>query len=129
MNPVRKTIIGGALTVAALLGGAAGATLVNGVANAQTGSSSTAPSTDGGSGRGNFPAHGSPEHEALEKPVTGDNATKAQAAAVASVPGTAGAVTTDASGNGYEVTITKADGTQTEVHLNSSFTVEGGGHR
>ena len=33
----------------------------------------------------------------------------------------AGAVTTDASGDGYEVTVTKADGSTTEVHLNGSF--------
>ena len=32
-------------------------------------------------------------------------------------------MTSDASGTGYEVTVTKADGTQTEVHLDSSFNV------
>jgi hypothetical protein len=54
--------------------------------------------------------------------VTGANATKAQAAAVQAVgSGTAGAVTTDASGNGYEVTVTKSDGSKVEVHLNGSF--------
>jgi hypothetical protein len=35
--------------------------------------------------------------------------------------GTAGAVTTDVSGNGYEVTVTKSDGTQVEVQLNQSY--------
>jgi hypothetical protein len=35
--------------------------------------------------------------------------------------GTDGAVTTDVSGNGYEVTVTKSDGSKVEVHLNSSF--------
>jgi hypothetical protein len=35
--------------------------------------------------------------------------------------GTAGAVTTDESGNGYEVTVTTSDGSQVEVHLNQSF--------
>ena len=91
----------------------------------------TAPSTSGytaSSGaaaaldRATYPAHGTAAHEALEKPVTGDNATKAQAAAVEAVgSGQAGAVTTDVSGNGYEVTVTKSDGSQVEVHLNQSF--------
>jgi hypothetical protein len=30
-------------------------------------------------------------------------------------------VTTDYSGNGYEVTVTKAGGSKVEVHLNGSF--------
>lgn len=83
----------------------------------------------------NFPAHGTAAHEDQEKPVTGANATKAQAAAVKAVgSGTAGAVTTDFSGNGYEVTVTKADGSTVEVHLDQSFNVMthggpgGGGH-
>ena len=37
--------------------------------------------------------------------------------------GTVGEVTTDYSGSGYEVTVTKADGSQVEVHLDSSFNV------
>ena len=74
-----------------------------------------------------MPAHGSAAHEDAETAVTGDNATKAQAAAVASVgSGTAGAVTTDFTKNGYEVTVTKSDGTQVEVHLDSSFNVQAG---
>jgi hypothetical protein len=35
--------------------------------------------------------------------------------------GAAGAVTTDVSGNGYEVAVTKSDGSRVEMHLNSSF--------
>jgi hypothetical protein len=142
VNFVRKAIIGGGLAAAAFVGGAAGAALLNGAAQAQTstttepassssapGQSSTAP-TSGDTTRPAFPAHGTPEHEALEKPVTGDAATQAQAAAVKSVgSGTAGAVTTDVSGKGYEVTVTKADGTQVEVHMDSSFTVSTGGHQ
>jgi hypothetical protein len=41
--------------------------------------------------------------------------------------GTAGAVTSDFTGNGYEVTVTKADGSTTEVHLDSSFNAFAGG--
>ncbi len=35
--------------------------------------------------------------------------------------GTAGAVTTDYQGRGYETTVTKTDGTKVEIHLNSSL--------
>ena len=94
-------------------------------------SSATAPSGPDGQS-GSFPQHGTAAHEALEKPVTGANATKAQAAAVKSVgSGTAGAVTTDMTGKGYEVTVTKSDGSTVEVHLDASFAVEDhgpGGH-
>jgi hypothetical protein len=79
----------------------------------------------------NFPAHGTPAHESQEKAVTGADATKAQAAAVKALGGgTAGTVTSDFRGGGYEVTVTKADGTSTEVHLDSSFAVRdhGGPH-
>jgi hypothetical protein len=73
------------------------------------------------------PPHGSAAHENAEKPVTGDAATKAQAAAVKAVAsGTAGAVTTDFTGDGYEVTVTKSDGSTVEVHLDSSFAVQQG---
>ena len=69
-----------------------------------------------------IPAHGSAAHEDAEKPVTGDAAIKAKAAAVKAVgSGTAGAVTTDFPGTGYEVTVTKSDGSTVEVHLDSSF--------
>jgi len=135
MNRIRKALIGGGLVVAAMAVGGVGATLVNGVAGAQSTTTSPptsapAPSTGGAHSRPRFPAHGTPEHEALETPVTGDAAAKAQAAAVNSLGGgTAGGVTTDASGKGYEVTVTKSDGTQVEVHLDSSFTVEHHGHR
>jgi hypothetical protein len=134
MNRIRKALIGGGLTAAALVGGVTGAAFVNGVAQAQTtattapATSSPAPSANATTAPPAFPAHGTPEHEALETPVTGDSATKAQAAAVANVgSGTAGAVTTDATGKGYEVTVTKSDGSQVEVHLDSSFTVARGG--
>lgn len=94
-------------------------------------SSSSSPSPGAESGvpaRGAFPAHGSAAHEGMEKNVTGSNATKAQAAAVKALGGgTAGAVTTDVSGTGYEVTVTTSDGSQTEVHLDSSFAVAGHG--
>jgi hypothetical protein len=69
-----------------------------------------------------MPAHGSASHEDAEKAVTGAAADKAKAAAVAYLGGgTAGDVTSDFQGSGYEVTVTKSDGTSVELHLDSSF--------
>jgi len=76
-----------------------------------------------------MPEHGSAAHESVEAAVTGSAATSAQAAAVKSVgSGTAGAVTADFTGKGYEVTVTKSDGTTVDVRLDSSFNVATGGH-
>jgi hypothetical protein len=105
-------------TVAAMIGG--GAVL----GNAATSPSTSTDTTTSGPSNSSFPTHGTAPHEDAEKLVTGDAATKAQAAAVKSVgSGTAGAVTTDFNGNGYEVTVTKSDGSTVEVHLDSSFNV------
>jgi hypothetical protein len=76
-----------------------------------------------------MPPHGSASHEGAEKAVTGAAAAKAQAAAVkAAGGGKAGAVTTDFTGHGYEVTVTKSDGSTTEIHLDSSFNAVQSGH-
>jgi hypothetical protein len=76
-----------------------------------------------------MPPHGSASHDGAEKAVTGAAAAKAQAAAVkAAGGGKAGEVTTDFTGHGYEVTVTKSDGSTTEIHLDSSFNAVQGGH-
>jgi nicotinic acid phosphoribosyltransferase len=125
MNTLRKALISAGLVGSTLAGGALGAALLSGTANAATNSSSSSSSAPS---QPAFPAHGTPEHEGQEKAVTGDAAAKAQDAAVQSVGGgTAGAVTTDMTGNGYEVTVTKADSSQLEVRLDSSFNVMQGG--
>jgi hypothetical protein len=132
MSKIRSRLTTGAAIAAAALGGGA-------IANAATSSSTTSGSTASGSGASpsapsapqgqtNFPPHGTAAHEDAEKTVTGTAATKVQAAAVRSVgSGTAGTVTTDFTGNGYEVTVTKSDGSKVEVHLDSSFNVVQGG--
>src|SRR5690348_3547941 len=122
---LRRTATTAVAIVAVAVGGAA-------IGNAASSkSAATTPTTTTATAAPSFPAHGSPAHEDAEKPVTGDAATKAQAAAVKSVgSGTAGAVTTDFPGTGYEVTVTKADGSTVEVHLDSSVSVaQGPGHR
>lgn len=113
------------LWIAAVTGAAVGGAAVAGAAT--SGGATTAPAQATGHPPGamaNMPAPGTAAHEDAEKAVTGTAATKAQAAAVkAAGGGTAGDVTTDFTGNGYEVTVTKSGGGTVEVHLDSSFTV------
>jgi len=70
---------------------------------------------------------GGPGHGNGESPLAGDVATKAKAAAVAKVGGTADEATTETDGsNGaaaYEVHVTKVDGTHVEVILDKSYNV------
>jgi hypothetical protein len=115
----------GAAGLAALaLGGSA----IAGAASSTTSSTATMPMGASESGAPGFTAADAPgtaAHENAEKAVTGQDAEKAQAAALASVgSGKAGAVTTDFRNAGYEVTVTKTDGSQVTVHLDSSFKVE-----
>jgi uncharacterized membrane protein YkoI len=115
IQQVKKVVFGAAVLAAAALGGAA----LAGAASS-TGTTSTTTTTV----QPTFPAHGSAAHEDAEKAVTGSAAAKAQAAAVTALGGgTASAVTADFPGTGYEVTVTKADGSTVEVHLDSSFNV------
>jgi hypothetical protein len=113
------------LGVAAVSGAAVGGAAVAGAATSNSGAATT-PRQPPPALR-NMPAPGTASHENAEKAVTGDAATKAQAAAVkAAGGGTAGDVTTDFRGDGYEVTVTQADGTKVEIHLDSSFNVRTG---
>jgi hypothetical protein len=116
---ITKVLAGVGALAALALGGSA----IAGAATSSSGST-TPQSASTAPPRANFPAHGTAAHENAEKAVTGDAAAKAQAAAVKSVGGgTAGAVTSDFTGNGFEVTVTKTDGTKVEVHLDSSYNV------
>jgi hypothetical protein len=114
-----------ALGAAALAGAAS-----NGGSTITTTPSTQAPSTQAPTGAppANFPAHGTAAHEGQETAVTGAAADKAKAAALKYLGGgTAGEVTTDMTGTGFEVTVTRSDGTTTEVHLDSSLNVFQGG--
>ena len=118
----KKLLVTGAIGGSLLAGAAVGmaATLATTAASA----ASPSPTTPSASAPANMPAHGTAAHENAEVAVTGANAAKAQAAAVAAVGGgTAGAVTTDYTQKGYEVTVKKTDGTTVEIHLDSSFNV------
>jgi len=113
-----------ALGVAALSGATVGGAAVAGAATSHSGTSTTAGQRP--PAFRNMPAPGTAAHEDKEKAVTGDAADNAKAAALkAGGEGTAGDVTTDYFGSGYEVTVTKTDGTKVEIHLDSSFDVMG----
>ena len=122
LNKVKKVGLG----VAALSGAAVGGAAVAGAATSNSGTTTSRPAASGMPPPGfrNMPAPGSAEHEDAEKPVSGEAADKAKAAALQEVgEGTAGDVTTDYFGNGYEVTVTKSDGSEVEIHLDRSFNV------
>jgi len=140
MTPLRKLLVGGAFAGTALLGGALGASFL-GSANAQTTdpSTTTAPAASapaqapsGQAPAGQDQPRQAPDwskggHQAngiTETVLTGDDLTKATAAAEAAVPGaTAERAETDAEGAAYEVHMTKADGSVVTVKLDASFNV------
>ena len=140
MTPLRKLLVGGAFAGTALLGGALGASFL-GSANAQTTDPSTttapaasapaqAPSGQAPSGQDQprpAPDWSKGGHQAngkTETVLTGDDLTKATAAAQAAVPGaTVRRAETDAEGAAYEVHMTKADGSIVTVKLDSNFNV------
>ena len=121
----------GLLVVSLMASAALGAAALAGAASNGSSTTTTTPSTQAApttAPPANFPAHGTAAHEDQEKTVTGAAAEKAKAAAVKYLGGgTAGEVTTDMTGTGYEVTVTKSDGTTTEVHMDSSLNVFQGG--
>ena len=134
MSRTMKKLLAGVAALAAI---ALGASAIAGAASSSSTGSTTTTTTPSTSGAPagpthappafNGPAPGTASHEDAEKPVTGDAAAKAQAAAVKYVgSGTAGAVTTDYTKTGYETTVTKSDGSKVEVHLDSSFNVMAG---
>ena len=137
MNTFRKALISAGLVGSTLAGGALGAALMNGTANAadagtSTSATATAPANDpggrhGGPGGGNFdPTKGGHvgQNGVTEALLTGDTAAKVKAAALAAVPGgTVERVENDAEGSPYEAHMTKSDGSQVTVKVDSNFAV------
>ena len=130
MSIAKKLVIPSLVAIGGFVGVGGGSLLSNITANAATPSAAaTSSTTSTATTDSPVPAHGTSTHETAEATVTGDNASKAQAAAVKYVgSGTAGEVTSDYTKSGYETTVTKSDGTTVEVHLDSSFSVMQGGH-
>jgi hypothetical protein len=125
VNPIRKAVLGSALVVSTLAGGALGATLISS-AGADEATTTTAPATATADVQpqrdpsvGGHQANG--KTEAL---LTGTDAEKATAAALAAAPGaTIERVETDAEGDAYEAHIVKSDGTHATVKFDASFKV------
>ena len=128
---IKRTLAGVMAFAALAIGGAAisGAASTGPTGTTTTSATTaTAPNSPDGGPPGGFTsanAPGTAAHESAEKAVTGADAEKATAAALATVSGgKAGAVTTTFRGGGYEVEVTKSDGTKDKVHLDSSFKVQ-----
>jgi hypothetical protein len=125
VNPLKKMLIGGALVASTITGGAFGATLLSGSAGAQTATTTpaaaaAAPAPDPTKG-GHIGAN-----NVKEELLTGDAAAKANAAALAAVPGgTVQRVENDAEGAVYEAHMLKADGTPVTVKMDGDFKVTG----
>ena len=122
MNPARKALMAGALAGTALLGGVLGANMF-GAAGAQTGTTTEAS----GSTAAPDPGHGPHVANGItETELTGDDASKAIAGAQAAVPdASVERAETDAEGAAYEVHMTKSDGSEITVKLDSNFQVTG----
>ena len=109
-------------------GGAVGASLI-GTAHAADSTSTTTPAdsqTNPPAQTPNFdPTKGGHVANGItEVLLTGDTADKVRAAALAAVPGgTVQRVENDAEGSPYEAHMTKADGTQVTVKVDSNFKV------
>jgi uncharacterized membrane protein YkoI len=132
VTPIRKILIGGALSAAALGGGAVGAALINGTASAQSPTTTTDQSGATASTDQQQPAFDPTKgghvgaNGVKEELLTGDTAEKAKAAALAAVPdGTIQRVETDAEGAVYEAHMVKSDGTHVTVKMDADFNVTG----
>lgn len=126
MNPLRKAVIGGALVVSTMAGGALGAALINGTASAADNTTTTNPSSSAPAPPANFDP--SQAHHVAngitETLLTGDDASKATAAALKAVPGgTVQRVETDAEGDAYEAHMLDASGNPVTVKFDKDFNV------
>jgi uncharacterized membrane protein YkoI len=124
MNPARKLLLGSAVVASTLAGGAVGATFLGTAATAAT----TATTATADSTAASTPHQANGKTETV---LTGTDAEKATAAALAAVPGaTVDRVETDADGAAYEAHVTKADGSTAIVEMDSAFkvtSIEAGG--
>ncbi len=116
---LRIWVITGAAAVGAALGAAG---IASAATNASTNASTTAAVSSPSSAAPANPATLS--HGPGETLLTGTTADKVKAAALAAEPGaTILRVETDSAGSPYEAHMTKADGTQITVKIDSSFKV------
>ncbi|MEY2471228.1 MAG: hypothetical protein QOK28_557 [Actinomycetota bacterium] len=135
MNPLRKAVIGGALVVSTMAGGALGAALIGGTAQAADTSTTTraqAPAQSSGPDTFDPSQAHHVANGITEALLTGSDADKAKAAALKAVPGgTVQRVETDADGDAYEAHMLDANGNPVTVKLDKDFNVtatQTGGH-
>ena len=111
----------GAATIGAGVGGAA---LAGAATNTSAPAASTAPSSSAAAPSQTAPNPATVTHGPGETLLTGTTADKVKAAALAAVPGaTVIRVETDSQGSPYEAHLTKADGTQVTVKVDTNFKV------
>src|ERR1700742_2281937 len=114
MSNGRSKLVTIAAVGAAALGGAA---IANAASSGSTPSPAGAPQHDPSKG-------GHTVNGKTEKLLTGDVEAKVRAAALAKVQGTVERVETNVDSSApYEAHITKADGTEVEVQVNSDYTI------
>jgi len=122
---VKKTAMGVAAVAALALGGSA---IAGAATNGSTAATGPAASPNGATAPTGAPKGTPPNmasHTAInpnEKLLTGDTASKVEAAATAKVKGTVDRVETD-DGGVYEAHITKADGSHVAVKVDKQFNV------
>jgi uncharacterized membrane protein YkoI len=129
MTPIRKATIGAFLLGSVVAGGISMTTLGNASAasTVTTTAADTAAATDPAPSTPATPAAPAGPHQAngiTETILTGDDATKVQAAVLAAQPGaTINRMETDADGAVYEAHVTLADGSDATVKLDANYTV------
>jgi len=132
MTPTRKLGLGGFLLAGAVAGGislaslntANAASATTPAAVAATDDSSTASTDASATATDPAPAGPHTANGITETVLTGDDATKVQAAVAAAYPdATIARMETDADGDTYEAHVTMADGSEATVKLDASFAV------
>ena len=126
MNPLRKAVIGGALVVSTMAGGAFGAALISGTASAASNTTTTNNSSSAPAPPANFdPTRGGHTANGItETLLTGADAAKAKAAALKVVPGgTVQRIENDAEGDAYEAHMLDANGNPVTVKFDKDFNV------
>jgi uncharacterized membrane protein YkoI len=125
---IRMSTIRTKLTTVAAIGAAAlgGGAIANAATSSSTASSTAPATTQSAAGQpARDPSKGGHTFNGkTETLLTGDTAAKVKAAALAKVSGTVDRVETNVDSSApYEAHITKSDGSQVEVQVNSDYTV------
>jgi hypothetical protein len=120
-KPIRMWLLAVAVAAGAVLGAAG---IAAAATSSSTGTGSAESADPAASGSAGAPDPAKVAHGPGETLLTGTTAAKVKAAALAAVPGgTVVRVETDSAGSPYEAHVTKSDGSQVTVKIDSSFNV------